>query len=161
MSNRAVEIAVGLFVLLGIVSLMVLAIKISGLSNIYDGNNGYKITADFENIGGLKTRARVTIGGVQVGRVTDIKLNREDLDEGSVFRSRVTFSLNKNVILPQDSQAQILTSGLLGDNYIGLQPGFGHDLIESNGHIPLENTQSAMVLEELISSFISSKASGM
>jgi len=112
MRKRTVEIAVGIFVILAGIALILLAIKVSGLSDIYEGNEGYYLTADFENVGGLKPRARVTIAGVQVGRVIRI-----DFDQ-SAFLARVTLFMNKNIDkLPDDSKASILTSGLLGDNF--------------------------------------------
>lgn len=162
MTTRMVEIMVGFFVLLGALALMVLAIQVSGLTDVYNGENGYKITADFENIGGLKVRAKVTLNGVQVGRVTNIKLHEEKTSDGIFFTARTTIAFNKKMDnIPNDVKANILTSGLLGDNYIALEPGFSQEMLKNGGHIPLENTHSAIILENLISSLVSSKASKM
>lgn len=162
MTTRMVEIMVGFFVLLGALALMVLAIQVSGLTDVYHGETGYKITADFENIGGLKVRAKVTLNGVPVGRVTNIKLHEEKTSDGILFTARATIAFNKKMDdIPSDVKANILTSGLLGDNYIALEPGFSPEMLKNGGHIPLENTHSAIILENLISSLVSSKASKM
>jgi phospholipid/cholesterol/gamma-HCH transport system substrate-binding protein len=160
MSNRSLEIAVGLFVTLGVIALLVLAVKVSGLSQFSFYENNYALTADFENIGGLKPRAKVSIGGVHVGRVKSIELNQQAVNQGLLFSARVQLLIDDHVKLPQDTQADILTAGLLGDNYIGLSPGFSEQLLSPDGHIAIENTNSAIVLEELISKFTSTKASG-
>lgn len=170
MAKRSIEIAVGFFILFGLVSLIVLALRVSGLSDIYSGHEGFVITADFNKVGGLKPRARVTIGGVQVGRVTSIRLNQEQ-ENGNVFYvPRVTIALDKAVNnLAKETKAQILTAGLLGDNYIELDPGFfdedENDLqkeyLADHGHIGMENTLSPIALEDIIAHFISSEASGM
>ena len=156
MQKRTVEIAVGLFVLFSIISLMLLAIKVSGLSDLYESRDGYTLSANFENVGGLKPRARVTIAGVQVGRVIGIKFDQE------AYLARVTMIINRNINnLPNDSKASILTAGLLGDNYIGLLPGFSDEVFEQGSHILVENTESAVILEELISKFVAGQASGL
>lgn len=169
MAKRSIEIAVGLFIIFGLVSLIVLALRVSGLSDIYSGHEGFVITADFNKVGGLKPRARVTIGGVQVGRVTSIRLNQEE-ENGNVFYvPRVTIALDKAVDnLAKETKAQILTAGLLGDNYIELDPGFfdEDDDVEKEyladfGHIAMENTLSPVALEDIIAHFISSEASGL
>lgn len=167
MNRRGVEIGVGLFILFGILSLMVLALRVSGLSDIYSGQEGFVITADFEKVGGLKPRARVTIGGVSVGRVTAIRLNQEKSNETVLYMPQVTISLNASMThLSADTKAQILTSGLLGDNFVELQPGFFDDegekeLLSESGHISVENTLSPISLEDIISKFVSSEASGL
>ena len=167
MNRRGVEITVGLFILMGILSLMVLALRVSGLSDIYSGQEGAVVTVDFERVGGLKPRARVTIGGVQVGRVTSIKLSQEAMDGNVRYIPRVTMILNHAVTnLSADTRAQILTSGLLGDNFIELEPGLFEEgeeksLLVETGRIPLENTIAPISLEEIVSKFVSSKASGL
>lgn len=146
MRQRVYETLVGLFMLLGIVALIFLALKVSGLSS-QNFADGYTITADFSNVGALKVRSPVSIAGVNVGRVTEI-----DLDQNS-FQARVTMTLNvdaKNI--PDDSTASILTEGLLGSNYIGLTPGYSTDYLKQGSK--LENTQSAIILENLISQFM-------
>ncbi len=155
MQKRTIEIAVGLFFLLGIAAFMMMAIKVSGLSEIYV-TDGYPLKAEFENVGGLKPRARVSIAGVPIGRVVSIDFNDEK------YVAVVTLIIDKSVSnLPDDTTASILTSGLLGDNYIGLSPGFSTEFLKSGDNIPLENTNKAVVLEELVSKFFSSQASGL
>ncbi len=156
MQKRTIEIAVGVFFLLGILAFAMLALQVSGISKIYNLKEGYKITADFENIGGLKPRARVTIAGVAVGRVVAINYDPK------TYVARVTIVMDNNVNnIPDDTSASILTSGLLGDNYIGLSPGFSDNFYKEGDHIPVENTSKAVVLEELVSKFLSSQASGL
>ncbi|MBI2791661.1 MAG: outer membrane lipid asymmetry maintenance protein MlaD [Gammaproteobacteria bacterium] len=155
MQKRTIEIAVGFFFLMGIVAFAVLAIKVSGLSEIYVAD-GYTLTAEFENIGGLKPRARVSIAGVPIGRVLAISFNDKK------YLAEVTLIIDNSVDnLPDDTTASILTSGLLGDNYIGLNPGFSNTFLKPGDQIPLENTNKAVVLEELVSKFFSSQASGL
>lgn len=161
MTTRIMEIAVGFFVLLGVLALMVLAVQVSGLTDLGHSVSGYQITADFENIGGLKVRSKVTLNGVQIGRVTKIELHEEKTSMGTLFTARATLSLNKMDAIPTDVNANIYTSGLLGDNYIALEPGFSEDMLKNGGHIALENTHSAVILENLISKLVSSKASKM
>lgn len=156
MQKRTIEIAVGIFFLLGIAAFVMLAIKVSGLGDVYVSNDGYIITADFENIGGLKPKARVTIAGVSIGRVTAIDFDPKD------YLARVTIFVDKKASnIPDDTRASILTAGLLGDNYIGLTPGFSENYFKEGSHIPEENTNKAVVLEELVSKFLSSQASGL
>lgn len=155
MQRRTIEIAVGVFFLMGIAAFTLLAFRVSGLSDVYVAREGYTITADFENIGGLKPRARVTIAGVTVGRVISI-----DFDKKS-YVARATIYLNDKVNnIPDDSNASILTAGLLGDNYIGLTPGFSTVFFKEGDHIGIDRTTKAVVLEELISKFLSGQASG-
>lgn len=156
MCKRTIEIAVGLFFLLGIAAFIMLAVKVSGLGHLYDVNQGYEISADFENVGGLKPRARVTIAGVTVGRVLSIDFNQKD------YLAQVKIRLNSEVTdIPVDTTASILTAGLLGDNYIGLTPGFSEQFFKEGTHIPVGQTNKAVVLEELISRFVAGQASGL
>ena len=162
MVTRTVEITVGFFVLLGALALMVLAIQVSGLTDFYGSQSGYQVTADFENIGGLKVRSKVTLNGVQVGRVTNLVLHQQETPEGAIFTARATLSFNKNIKdIPSDVHANIYTAGLLGDNYVALEPGFSPEMLKNGDHIPVENTHSAVILENLISKLVSSKASKM
>jgi len=155
MHKRSVEISVGLFFLAGIVAFALLALKISGLTSFYTANQGYMLTAEFENIGGLKPRARVSMAGVPIGRVVAIHFDPKTYV--AQVKMRVDSTVNT---IPNDTTASILTSGLLGDNYIGLTPGYSEEYYKPNDNIPIEKTTKALVLEDLISRFLSSKASG-
>lgn len=143
MTNRkTVEVWVGIFVVAGLIALAVLAFRVGNLSSA-DVTDGYRVEASFENIGSLKVRSAVTLAGVRIGRVAAI---RTDPDS---YQAIVTLNIDgryKN--LPTDSSASILTAGLLGEQYIGLEPGGADDYLKEGGKIKL--TQSAMVLEKLI-----------
>lgn len=155
MQKRAVEIAVGLFVLLGIGAFVMLAFKVSGLHSLYQKDNGYELTAQFINVGGLKPKARVSIAGVPIGRVLKIEFDKES------HRSVVTMSIDRSIDnLPEDTQARILTAGLLGDNYIGLTPGVNFDEVLVPGGV-ITDTHEAIILEDLIAKFVTGKASGI
>ena len=152
MKQKNLELAVGLFVALGLAAFFMLAIKVSNLSSL--GNDeGYRVTAHFENIGGLKARAPVTLGGVRVGRVVGIGLDPQS------YEAVVTMSIDpKYDRLPTDSSASILTSGLLGEQYVGLEPGGMDSYLKEGGTLKL--TQSALVLEKLIGRVFTNMASG-
>ncbi|MBZ4194680.1 MAG: outer membrane lipid asymmetry maintenance protein MlaD [Candidatus Contendobacter sp.] len=152
MRQKNLELMVGLFVALGLAAFLILALKVSDLTSI--GNDpGYRITARFENIGGLKVRSPVTLGGVRIGRVIGI-----DLDPQS-YEAVVTLSIDPRYNrLPTDSGASILTSGLLGEQYVGLEPG-GMESYLKNGSV-IKLTQSALVLEKLIGRVLTSTAAG-
>jgi phospholipid/cholesterol/gamma-HCH transport system substrate-binding protein len=149
MSKRGIETVVGLFVLLGFVAIGYLALKAANLAAMTVGET-YTVTARFDNIGGLKPRAPVKSAGVTVGRVSSISL------DGKTFPGLVTLELEKRFAFPKDTSAAILTAGLLGDQYVGLNPG-GDDANLGAGDT-IRMTQSAVVLENLISSFLYSKA---
>ncbi len=141
-SSRKTEILVGAFVLLAFLAFFVLAMNISNLGSL-SSDKGYQVTAQFENIGGLQPRAKVTLSGVSVGRVTGISYDKES------FQAVVTMTINGDVnYLPSDTQASIYTSGLLGEQYISLEPGAEDDVLAKGSVISL--TQSAVVLEEII-----------
>jgi len=143
---------VGLFVLLGGAALLFLALKAGNLLSLnFDAT--YQVSARFDNIGGLKPNAAVKSAGVVVGRVESIAF------DDKTFQARVVMNLNKNTQFPKDSSAKILTSGLLGEQYIGLEPGADEKNLASGDLI--KQTQSAVVLENLIGQFINSKASDM
>jgi phospholipid/cholesterol/gamma-HCH transport system substrate-binding protein len=143
------EIWVGFFVVLGIASLLMLALQVSGLSNFYNTESGYEVKASFANIGGLKVRSKVTISGVTVGRVVSIALDQNQYGE---YNALVTLSINDHFNkIPEDSSAKILTAGLLGDNYIGIVPGQAEEYLKNGS--TLELTSQAMLLEDLISKF--------
>ncbi len=145
MSNEKNDWWVGLFVLLGAVALAFLALRAGNLST-FSFAPTYKLSAKFDNIGGLKVRAPVKSAGVVVGRVSDISL------DGKTYQAIVTLQMEKNFVFPTDSSAKILTSGLLGEQYIGIEPG-GEDVNLENGNT-IHMTQSAIVLESLISHFL-------
>ncbi|CAI8793021.1 outer membrane lipid asymmetry maintenance protein MlaD [Pseudomonas sp. NPDC087612] len=146
MQNRTLEIGVGLFLLAGILALILLALRVSGLS-ASPSSDTYKLYANFDNIAGLTVRAKVTMAGVTIGKVTAIDLDRD------TFTGRVTLQLEKRVDnLPVDSTASILTAGLLGEKYIGISVG-GEDAVLKDG-ATIHDTQSALVLEDLIGKFL-------
>lgn len=141
-STRKTEILVGAFMLLALLAFLALAAKISNLGNVASQKT-YSVTAQFDNIGGLRQRAQVTLSGVRVGRVTDIRYDQETL------RAIVTLNINSDIdFLPTDTQASIYTAGLLGEQYVSLEPGGDDEVLVQGGRINL--TQSAVVLEEII-----------
>lgn len=140
---------VGVFVLLGFVAIGYLALKAANLATKTVGET-YRVTARFDNIGGLKPRAPVKSAGVTVGRVASISL------DPNTFQGLVTLELEERFAFPKDTSAAILTSGLLGDQYVGLNPGGADDSLAAGDTIKM--TQSAIVLENLISSFLYSRA---
>jgi len=144
--TRSVEIGTGLFVLLGFAALFFLTTQTTGSEN-FSGNDVYAVTARFENVGSLKNRAPVSMSGVTIGRVTDVRFDPEMLN------AEVTFVIDSQYDqIPEDSDASILTAGLLGSQYIGLQPG-GSDIYLEEGS-EIQFTQSAIVLENLISKYL-------
>ena len=146
MQNRTMEIGVGLFLLAGILALLLLVLRVSGLSPTASTDT-YKLYAYFDNIAGLTVRAKVTMAGVTIGKVTAIDLDRDN------FTARVTLQLDKSVDnLPTDSTASILTAGLLGEKYIGISVGGDDTLLKDGGTI--HDTQSSLVLEDLIGKFL-------
>ncbi len=145
--TRTIEISTGLFILLGFMALVFLATKTTNIQT-YGDRGGYSVTASFTNIGGLKVRAPVTVAGVAVGRVLGIKLDPKS------FNAVVTLQIYGGYQeIPDDSTASILTSGILGEQYVGLDPG-GSDTFLKNGST-IQYTQSALVLEKLIGQFFS------
>ncbi len=147
--NKTIEILVGLFVLLGIAALVFVALKAANLTSI-GVENTYTLYARFDNIGGLKARAPVRSAGVVVGRVTSIALDRK------TYQAVVTMQIDRRFQFPKDSSAKILTAGLLGDQYVGLEPGGDEKNLAAGDTI--EQTQSAVVLENLIAQFLFNKA---
>jgi phospholipid/cholesterol/gamma-HCH transport system substrate-binding protein len=149
MNTRRIEILVGLFVSFGILALIVLAFKVADIAGTSSGDT-YQLKAKFDNIGGLKVRSAVKVGGVVVGRVGSIDLDPED------YLAIVTLNIEQQYSnFSETSSASILTSGLLGEQYIGLQPGFIDetvDIMQVGDYI--EDTKSALVLEELIGQFL-------
>jgi phospholipid/cholesterol/gamma-HCH transport system substrate-binding protein len=151
MRTRVVEISVGGFMLTGILALILLALNVSGLK-VSDSGSSYRVLARFENIGGLAPRAKVTLSGVQIGQVRSISIDERLLM--AVVELDITSSVN---YLSRDSSAQILTAGLLGEQYIGITPGAEDEMLKDGD--ALENTQSALVLENLVSKFLFNKVS--
>jgi phospholipid/cholesterol/gamma-HCH transport system substrate-binding protein len=149
MGKKSIETLVGLFVLLGLAGLLFLALKAANLGSFSTADT-YALTARFDNIGGLKVRAPVRSAGVTVGRVTSITLDPK------TYQGVVKLDVQRGVQFPSDSSARILTSGLLGDQYVGLEPGALEKSFEPGDTI--KQTQSAVVLESLISQFLFSKA---
>ncbi len=149
MERTTVDLWVGMFVVAGIAALVMLAMKVGNLST-YNVAETYQVQAYFSNIGGLKPKASIKSAGVLVGRVTDITLDAER------YEAKVTMSVDKRYQFPTDTYANILTAGLLGEQYIGLIPGGDEQMIKAGEQI--KHTQSAVVMEELISKFIYNKA---
>lgn len=144
--TRSVEIGTGLFIFLGLAAVFFLTTRATGLSSQLD-EDAYEVTARFENVGSLKDRAPVSMSGVTIGRVTSVEFDAERLE------AIVTIKINgKYNQIPDDSDASILTSGLLGSQYIGLQAGGSDTFLESGSEI--EFTQSAIVLEKMISKYL-------
>ena len=146
LSQRTVESFVGLFLLAAIGALLILAFKVSGLTSFFK-SAGYNVTAQFEDIGSLKVRAPVKIGGVLIGEVSSITLDR------SSFKAVVTLHIDNHYSdIPDDSSVSILTAGLLGDNYIAVNPGYNPTFLKQGSEI--SDTHSAMILEKLIGQLI-------
>ncbi|MFN3582071.1 MAG: outer membrane lipid asymmetry maintenance protein MlaD [Pseudomonas sp.] len=146
MRNRTLELTVGLFILIGLLALLALALRVSGLT-MGVASDSYKVHAHFDNVAGLTPRARVTMAGVTIGQVTRI-----DFDKNR-YTGRVEMAINGDIkTLPADSTASILTAGLLGEKYIGISVGGEEDMLTEGSEI--YDTQSALVLEELIGRFL-------
>lgn len=147
---RIIETAVGVFIALGLAALVMLALQVSNISAFAE-QDGYEITARFENIGGLKARSPVTMAGVRIGRVVGIEFDQDRYQ--ALVRMHIGAQYNK---LPVDTSASIYTSGVLGENYVGLEAGAEEDMLKGGDEITI--TQSAMVLESLIGRFLYQKA---
>jgi phospholipid/cholesterol/gamma-HCH transport system substrate-binding protein len=149
MERTTLDLWVGLFVVAGLAAVLVLAMKVGNLST-FNMSESYTLQADFDNIGGLKARAPVKSAGVVVGRVTAITF------DNATYRARVSMVIDKRYQFPKDTFGKILTAGLLGEQYLGLDPG--GDEVMLKGGDKIAKTQSAVVLESLISSFMYNKA---
>jgi phospholipid/cholesterol/gamma-HCH transport system substrate-binding protein len=150
MNTRGLEITVGAFMAAGLVALFFLAMQVSNLASI-TASEGYEVKARFDNIGGLKVRSPVSMAGVRIGRVVDIGYDQEN------FEAVVTMSIDPAYSqIPDDSIAKIYTSGLLGEQYVGLDPGGSLENLKAGSEVMM--TQSALVLEEIIGQFLFSKA---
>ena len=139
--SKNIEIMVGIFVALGLLAAFLLAMNVSNLASL-STDKGYEVKAYFDNIGGLRTRAQVAMSGVKVGRVSQITYNQER------GQAEVMLLVNEKIKLSRDTQVSIYTAGLLGEQYISLEPGAEDEVLKSGDSLFL--TQSAMVLEEII-----------
>ena len=149
MQRKALDVWVGLFVVLGVAALVFLALKVGNMSSLSFGST-YTLSAKFDNIGGLKPQAPVKGAGVVVGRVANIRFDDKN------YQAVVTMSMQSAYQFPKDSSVKILTSGLLGEQYIGIEAGGDTSNLAAGDKI--SRTQSATVLEDLINQFIYSKA---
>jgi phospholipid/cholesterol/gamma-HCH transport system substrate-binding protein len=150
MTSRKIEILVGLFVAAAIAAFFMLAMSVSNMSSYGAGEN-YELKARFDNIGGLKVRSPVSAAGVRIGRVTDIQYNSDAYV--AIVSMAIDEQYNK---FPVDTAASILTSGLLGEQFVGLEPGAEDEYLKAGDIIDL--TQSALVLEQIIGQFLYSKS---
>ena len=149
MERTTLDMWVGAFVVGGLVALLILAFKVGNLGG-YDGTETYEVYGEFDNIGGLKPRAPVKSAGVVVGRVADISFDNQR------YEATVTMQIDRRYKFPKDTSAAILTSGLLGEQYIGFDAGSDATPLKDGETVKL--TQSAVVLETLISHFLYDKA---
>lgn len=149
MNRSAIDLWVGIFVALGLGALLFLALKVGNLASFSTAET-YRLEARFSNIGGLKVRAPIKSAGVVVGRVAEIRFDNES------YEAVAMLTMDARYKFPRDTSAKILTSGLLGEQYIGLEAGGDATMVENGGRLRL--TQSAVVLENLISQFLFSKA---
>ncbi len=149
--SKTLELLVGLFIAGGLAALFVLSMRVSNLSQVSQGES-YQVTARFENIGGLKVRSPVKVGGVLVGRVSAIDYDTEHYQ--AVVNMKIESKYNR---FPDDTSASVFTAGLLGEQYISLEPGGAEDYLMNGSEIDI--TQSAIIVEQLVSKFLFSKAS--
>jgi len=149
MNRSTIDLWVGVFVVAGIAGLLFLALKVGNLAS-FSTNETYQVQARFANIGGLKVRAPIKSAGVVVGRVADIRFDNE------IYEAIVLMNLDYSYQFPRDTTAKILTSGILGEQYIGLEAGGDGVMLKQGDRLRL--TQSAVVLENLISQFLFNKA---
>ena len=149
MNRATIDIWVGAFVAAGFAGLLFLALKVGNMAS-FSLDQTYDVQAKFANIGGLKPRAAIKSAGVVVGRVSNIQF------ENATYEAVVTFTIDSRYKFPKDTSAKILTSGLLGEQYVGLEAGGDSKMLEAGGSLRL--TQSAVVLENLISQFLFNKA---
>jgi phospholipid/cholesterol/gamma-HCH transport system substrate-binding protein len=149
MERSTLDLWVGLFVVAGLGALTILALKVGNMGS-FGGTETYQLFAEFSNIGGLKPRAAVKSSGVVVGRVAEITFDNDK------FLAKVNMNIEKRYKFPKDTSASILTAGLLGEQYVGFEGG-AEEVVLTNGET-IKLTQSAVVLEKLISQFMYSKA---
>jgi|SRR5678815_902776 phospholipid/cholesterol/gamma-HCH transport system substrate-binding protein len=149
MNRSTIDLWVGIFVVVGVAALLFLALKVANLAS-FSASDSYQVNARFANIGGLKERGPVKSAGVVVGRVASIRFDNES------YEAIVTMNLDAHYQFPRDTTAKILTSGILGEQYVGLEAGGDGVMLKSGDRLRL--TQSAVVLENLISQFLFNKA---
>jgi len=149
MSRKLLDIWVGFFVVIGFAALLFLALRVGNLSSANFAET-YQLTARFDNIGGLKVRGPVKSAGVVVGRVAEIRFDPES------YEAQVTMTIDSRYQFPKDTFASILTAGLLGEQYVGFDAGGDEKMLQAGDTVA--KTQSAVVLEKLISQFLFSKA---
>ena len=150
MNSRTTEILVGIFMLLFLGAMLVLALRVSNLTGI-GGGSGYTLTAEFENVGGLKAGAPVSAGGVRIGQVQSIQYDSE------IYSALVTMGIDAQyAAFPEDTTASIYTAGLLGEQYVGFEPGAEEEYLADGDRMDL--TQSALVLERLIGQVLFSRS---
>jgi phospholipid/cholesterol/gamma-HCH transport system substrate-binding protein len=149
MNRSTIDLWVGIFVVMGFVALIFLALRVGNLASFSTGQT-YKVEAKFGNIGGLKVRAPVKSAGVVVGRVVDVRFDNES------YEAVVLMDIEQGYQFPRDTTAKILTSGILGEQYVGLEAGGDAKMLAGGDRLRL--TQSAVVLENLISQFLFNKA---
>ena len=149
MNRSTIDLWVGIFVVAGMAALLFLALKVGNLAS-FSTSQSYQVQAKFANIGGLKVRAPVKSAGVVVGRIADIRFDNES------YEAIVSMTIDQDYKFPRDTTAKILTSGILGEQYVGLEAGGDAKMLEAGGTLRL--TQSAVVLENLISQFLFNKA---
>jgi phospholipid/cholesterol/gamma-HCH transport system substrate-binding protein len=150
MQTRTVEIWVGLFIVAGMAALFFLSMKVSNL-NKFSSDDGYRVMVHFENIGGLKVRSPVSVSGVRVGRVEAIEYDMNN------YEALVTLKIDNHYnTFPSDTSASIFTSGLLGEQYVSLEPGGSDDYLKEGDMIRI--AQSAVIMEQIIGQFLFDKA---
>ncbi len=147
---KSIELTVGIFVGIGVAAFFMLAMQVSNLGNLTNEGT-YEIAARFENVGGLKPRSAVKVGGVRIGQVTSIDYDSENFE--AVVKMNINDKYNE---FPRDTIASIYTSGLLGDQFVGFEPGGDEVVLKDKDEI--SHTQSAMVLEQIIGQFLFSKS---
>lgn len=151
MNMKLIEVTVGIFVAAGLAALFMLAMKVSNLSTL-NTKDGYEVSARFENVGGLKKQAPVDAGGVRIGRVVGISYDQE------TYEAEVRMVIDRKYDkIPSDTTASIYTSGLLGEQYVSLEPGGAMTFLENGDRIRL--TQSALIMEKLVGQFLFEQAS--
>lgn len=151
LNNRLIEFWVGVFVIIGLVALTMLAFRVSNLTAM-EAVDGYKVTARFNNVGQLKVKAPITLAGVRVGRVSEIVFDSDK------YQAVVTLEIDGRFRkIPRDSSASILTAGLLGEQYVGLEAGADEEFLRAGDSLML--TQSALVLEKLVGELVANIAS--
>lgn len=149
MKRATIDLWVGIFVAIGIASVTFLSLRVANLTGS-NGGETYSVYAEFDNIGGLKVKAPIKASGVVVGRINKIELNTE------TYRARVTMAIDAQYEFSRDTSAEILTAGLLGEQYVGLTQGGDIDILKDGDRFSL--TSSALVLEQLIGKFMTSAA---